>query len=402
MTNVTEVYMEVTMTRNGKEQYCAAILKRYHRSGKVEKGRILDEFCEVCGFNRSYAIRLLNQGYKRRRSKPGRRSKYADDAEFMKALRIIWKASNFKCGRLLKQAIGYYLPSYPKHHGELSTETKEKLLQVSASTIDRVLKRIKAQYSKGRSTTKPGSLIRSEIPISTQCWDTFIPGFMEADTVAHCGISAKGPFALTLTMTDIATAWTENRAVWTKKADGVVEQVEDIQKSLPFDLLGFDCDNGSEFLNDHLVRYFQGKKIPMTRSRPYKKNDNAHVEQKNWMTARQLFGYIRIENPDCVPLMNDIYANEWCWYQNFFTPTLKLKDKYRDKSKWKRVYEKPKTPFERVWESEHISQERKDYLLSIFKSLDPFELKKQIDKKSRIVHKLSSVNYETWKQNNIS
>ena len=142
--------MEVTMTRDGKEQYCAAILKRYQGSGKVEKGKILDEFCEICGFNRSYAIRLLNQGYKKRRSKPGRRSKYADDADFMKALRHIWRASNYKCGRLLKQVIGYYIPTYSKHHGELCDETKEKLLMVSASTIDRVLKRVKAQYGKGR------------------------------------------------------------------------------------------------------------------------------------------------------------------------------------------------------------------------------------------------------------
>lgn len=387
------------MTRQGKREYFQKIVKRYHRSSKVEKGKILNEFCQVCDFNRSYATRLLNEGYKRRKKKPGRRSKY-DSPEFIKALRNIWKASNYKCGKRLREAMQYYIPYYDKHHGELSEDVKGKLWTISPATIDRILKPVKARYSNGRSLTKPGTILRSQIPISTECWDEQLPGFVESDTVAHCGISSQGPFALSITLTDINTTWTENRAIWTKKATGVVEQIEDMERSLPFELLGFDSDNGSEFLNDHLVRYFQGKKIPLTRSRPYKKNDNAHVEQKNWMTARQLFGYMRIENPDCVEFMNDVYTNEWSWYNNFFCPSFKLVEKSKIGSKYKRKYEKPKTPFERVWESPHISDEKKQNLKFLFQSLDPFQLKKDIDRKAKIVAKMAKITFEQWQLSN--
>ena len=321
---------------------------------------------------------------------------YFPEKEFKKALRNIWRASNYKCGKRLKESISYYLPYYEKHHGELSAEVEEKLWQISPASIDRILKPIKARYSKGRSLTKPGSLLRSQIPISTECWDVNLPGFVETDTVAHCGISSQGPFTLSITLTDINTTWTENRAIWTKKADGVLEQIKDIERSLPFDLLGFDSDNGSEFLNDHLVRYFQKKKVPFTRARPYRKNDNAHVEQKNWMTARQLFGHIRIENPDCVPLMNQIYINEWSWYNNFFCPSFKLKEKVKRGSKYKRIYDKPKTPFHRVWESPHISQTKKQNLKFLFETLDPFQLKKDIDRKAKVIARMAKITFEQW------
>ncbi|MCB0321298.1 MAG: transposase family protein [Bdellovibrionales bacterium] len=380
-----------------KREYYQAIIKRYHRSSRAEKGRILDEFCENCGYNRSYAIRLLNQGHKRLGKKPGRRSKY-DNQEFIRALRNIWKGADYKCGKRLKKAIPSFLPYYEKHHGNLAPEIELMLLKISPATIDRVLRKTKAlYYGKGKSLTKPGSLLRSQIPISTECWDVALPGYVEADTVAHCGISSQGPFALTLTLTDINTTWTENRAVWTKKAENVVEQIKDIEASLPFHLLGFDCDNGSEFLNDHLVRYFQKKRIPLTRSRPYRKNDNAHVEQKNWTHARQLFGYMRIENPDCIPLMNDLYANEWCWYQNFFSPSFKMKEKRQVKSKYKRIYDEPQTPYERVLQSPFVDEEKKQKLKILFESLDPFELKKKIDAKARNVAKLANITFEQWK-----
>ena len=307
-----------------KREYYQAIVKRYHGSNKAGRGKILDEFCQICGYNRSYASRLLNLGPKKRRKQPGRRSKY-EGAEFVRALKIIWLASEQLCGRRLKESMSWYLSHYPKHHGLLEENIKELLLQISASSIDRILRKTKIKYSgRGKSLTKPGSLLRNEIPLRVNFWDVNVPGFVEADTVAHCGQSAHGPFAFTITLTDIHTTWTECRAIWTKKSDGVVEQIDDIKKSLPFDLLGFDCDNGSEFLNDHLVRYFQKKKIPLTRSRPYKKNDNAHVEQKNWTHARQLFGYLRIENPDCIvsgqttPSLQIQIRSEWVMSEVFF------------------------------------------------------------------------------------
>jgi hypothetical protein len=381
-----------------KRQYFQAVVGRYHKSGKVGRTRILDEFCTVCEYNRSYAVRLLNTGPKRRRKRPGRRSKY-DRADFMVALKNIWLSTDQRCGKRLKSAIPLYLPFYSVHHGELSSEVRTMLLAVSPATIDRLLRRTKARYAgKGRSLTKPGSLLRSQIPIQITKWDTGIPGFVEADTVAHCGCSSQGPFALTLTLTDINTTWTENRAVWTKKAENVVEQIENIRVSLPFDLLGFDCDNGSEFLNDTLVRYFQGKRIPITRSRPYRKNDNAHVEQKNWTHARQLFGNLRIENPDCIPLMNDLYANEWCWFQNFFSPSFKLRQKVLVGSKYRRVYDKPMTPLQRVLESPQVADDRKKQLKALFDQLDPFELKKRIDHKARLVFQLAKIPFDVWQQ----
>jgi hypothetical protein len=232
-------------------------------------------------------------------------------------------------------------------------------------------------------------------------WDIDIPGFVEADTVAHCGQSSKGPFVLTLTLTDIATQWTENRAVWTKFSENTVAAIHDISENLPFDIKGFDCDNGSEFLNDHLVRYFQGKKISLTRSRPYKKNDNAHVEQKNWTHARQLLGYARLDNPELVPLINDLYKNEWSLWKNFWIPNMKLKEKVLVGSKIRRRYHTPATPYERVLASEYISEETKEKLRSIYATLDPFDLRKRIQQKINRIKKMAKTSYQDWLESQV-
>jgi hypothetical protein len=218
--------------------------------------------------------------------------------------------------------------------------------------------------------------------------------------VAHCGTSSKGPFVVSLTLTDIATQWTECRAVWTKTAERVVAAIQDIEAAMPFPLQGFDCDNGSEFLNDHLIRYFKKKRIPLTRSRPYRKNDNAHVEQKNWMHARQLFGYGRFENPDLVPVMNHIYANLWSPYKNFFIPGMKLKEKIRVGSRIVRKYDTPLTPYERVLASPHIPDEKKQLLQQIEKTLNPFRLKDEIEKSMNLVRILARVSFDEWQMKN--
>ena len=212
---------------------------------------------------------------------------------------------------------------------------------------------------------------------------------MEADTVAHCGNSLQGDFIWSLTMTDIHTGWTENRAVWNKGAIGVKKQVISIENTVPFKLLGFDCDNGSEFLNHHLFRYFKenGKNTQFTRSRPYKKNDNAHVEQKNWTQVRHLFGYDRLDIETLVEPMNDLYSNEWSLYNNFFRPSQKLIEKTKINSKYKKKYDKPKTPYERVLESEYVSIEKKEKLKNIYKELNPFELKNKIEYKLKEIFK---------------
>ena len=249
------------------------------------------------------------------------------------------------CGKLLKRALPRWVPLYEHFHGPIAEPQRQKLLLISAATIDRVLRPVRAKAGKGRSLTKPGSILRNEIEICGSIWDEARPGFIEADTVAHCGSSSQGPFVVSVTLTDIATQWTETRAVWTKTAERVVAAIQDIEVAMPFPIQGFDCDNGSEFLNDHLIRYFKKKRIPLTRSRPYRKNDNAHVEQKNWMHARQLFGYAHFENPDLVPVMNDIYARLWSPYKNFFIPGMKLKEKIRVGSRIIRKYDTPMAPY---------------------------------------------------------
>jgi len=389
------------MSISDKRKYFQRISSRYHAGNKVDKGRILDEFCIIFEFSRNYAVRLINTGYKRKRRATGRASKY-QSAEFLRVLKKLWWLSEWQCGKLLKYSIPRLLTSYEARHGVVGDLViREKILCISAATIDRVLEPYRSQRKKGKSLTKPGSIIRNQIPISTEVWDTAVPGFVEADTVAHCGESAKGPFVSTLTMTDIATHWTENRAVWTKLAENVVAAIKDIQKNLPFEIQGFDCDNGSEFLNDHLIRYLQGQKISMTRSRPYRKNDNAHVEQKNWTHARQLLGYARLDNPELIPLINDLYANEWSQWKNFIVPSRKLKEKIRIGSRIVRKMHPPATPYDRVMASDLISDEKKQELKEINDSLDIYDLRERIIHKSNRIRELAKTNFQEWLQSQI-
>jgi hypothetical protein len=238
---------------------------------------------------------------------------------------------------------------------------------------------------KGLCGTKPGSLIKNQIPIRTNQWNESEPGFLEADTVAHCGNSLEGNFVWSLTMTDIVTTWTENRATWNKGSTGVCHQINSIEKKLPFKIKGFDCDNGSEFLNYHIMDYFlkrrKSRRVQFTRSRPYHKNDNAHVEQKNWTHVRQLFGYDRFDDTRLVKLMNNLYSNEWSLYQNHFIPGMKciLKEKFN--SRYRKKFDNPKTAYQRVLEHPSIPDATKEKLREVHKTLNPFELKRIIEKK---------------------
>jgi hypothetical protein len=299
-------------------------------------------------------------------------------------LKRIWLASGQPCSKLLKPTIRLWLPYYAQEFGGLKLSAVKALLKISPATIDRVFKSIRIQYTKrGRSTTKPGTLLRKSIPIKTNQWDETRPGYLEADTVAHCGDSIEGMFVYTLDLVDIATGWTEQRAVWGKGEAGVLEQIKNVQAMLPFPLKGFDCDNGGEFINHHLIRHFGSKVKPVqfTRSRPYHKDDNAHVEQKNWTHVRQWFGYHRLENQKIVPLMNNLYTNEWRLFHNFFCPSVKLIEKKRVASKIYKRYDVPKTPYERVMESKGVLPAQKQVLKEQFKGLNPFQLRKTMEKK---------------------
>jgi len=377
------------MGKAAKKEYLHSIFERYRKAGRKEKKAILDEFCINCGYNRKYAIRLLSDRKKRPRRKSGRKPTY-NTPGVTKAIRTIWLTADQPCSRRLVGTLRDWLPFYEKEYSPLEIADRNKLLTISPATIDRILKPIRDKIQRKRfSTTRPGTLLKNQIPIKTNHWDITQPGYMEADTVAHCGNSIDGDYANSVTMTDILTTWTEVRAVWNKGAEGVLQQVKDVEESLPFPLLGFDADNGSEFINYHFQRYFASKPydVQFTRSRPYRKNDNAYVEQKNWTHVRHLFGYDRLEDPALVPLMNDLYANEWSLYQNHFCTNMKLVKKERVNSKYKKRYDKPKTPYQRVMECPGISEKKKEELRAVHQTLNPFQLKKIIDAKAKTIFK---------------
>ena len=371
--------------RQSKREYLLAIWERYQRVGRRFKSKILDEFCAVCGYTRKYAIGLLSRKPRRRQRKPGPRRRY--DGQVLEPLKVIWLAAEQMCSKRLKAALPLWLPFYEQEHGPLVEPVRQKLLQISAASIDRLLKKERARYrGKGLCGTRPGGLLKHQIPIRTDNDDVDRPGFLEADTVAHCGNSLAGDFIWSLTFTDIFCQWTENRATWNKGAEGVLGQVKDVEANLPFELLGFDVDNGSEFLCFHLWRYLldRPRPVPLTRSRPYRKNDQAHVEQKNWTHVRQLLGYQRLEQPELVPLINELYRT-WGLLHNFFCPNLKLLSKTRKGAKTIRKYSPPQTPYQRLLDSKHLSQEQKQKLQNRGQQLNPLQLKREIEQKLKLV-----------------
>lgn len=373
------------MSSQAKYEYYLEIRGKYHRASKKEKKVILDNFCDICGYNRTYAITLLNKRIEqvspKNLSRRGRKAIY-DDALIETVLFDIWQVTNMPCSKRLKAMLADWLPFYTSH--ALSDDIRKKLLSISAATIDRLLSPLRRVYKKkGMATTKPGSLLKKHIPVKTNQWNEQEPGFLETDTVAHCGTSMAGMFVFTVNSVDIYSQWTAQRAVWGKGEKGVLEAIADIESQLPFAIKGFDCDNGSEFLNWHLVRHFQERKEPVqfTRSRAYHKNDNAHIENKNWTHIRQYLGYGRFDNPQLVDMLNDLYRHEWSDYFNFFICSVKLIEKKRVGSKVIKVYDNPQTPFQRLMKSNVIDEQTKQELQRKKETLNPFELQRQMKKK---------------------
>ncbi len=386
------------MSPQSKKEYLEAIFPRYKKTtSKEQKTKIINELCETCNYHRKHAIRLLTKFKRFTKPKPRKRGKSSiyNQPSILDALERIWKDASMPCSKRLVTIIPLWLPHYP---GGLNLPVIKALRKISASTIDRILKPVRKKYNRiNISTTKPGTLLRKQIPIKTNQWEEFRPGFLEADTVAHCGTSIAGEYVNTVDFVDIATGWTEQRAVWGKGETAVIEQIKDVEASLPFALLGFDSDNGGEFLNHHLLRHFTdnpGRKAPVyfTRSRAYKKNDNAHIEQKNYTHVRQKLGYRRFENKKIVELLNDLYKNEWRFYHNFFLPSVKLIEKERIHSKVIKKHDKPKTPYQRVLQADSIDVPNsiKQNLTKQLEYLNPFALKKIIDAKINKILKLAS------------
>jgi len=381
------------MSPRARMEYFETIHLRYKKASRKQKTLILNEFCLNCGYHRKHAIRLLRHFKRFTKPKPkkrGKSSKY-NQPSVLEPLKRIWLAANLPCSKRLKVILPLWLPSYVKEFGSLSLEVVKALLQISPATLDRLLEPTRVKYrGRGRTTTKPGTLLRKQIPIKTNQWDETKPGFLEADTIAHCGETLLGQFAYTIDTVDIATGWTEQRAVWGKGEEEVLRQIQDIEDALPFPLLGFDCDNGSEFLNWHLMRHFHQRNRPVqfTRSRPYHKDDNAHVEQKNWTHVRQWFGYHRFDKRVLVGLMNHLYTQEWRLYHNFFLPSVKLVEKKLVDGKAIKRYDQPKTPYQRVFESPYVSASVKCSLREQFETLNPFRLRKAMENKLSTIFKV--------------
>ncbi len=387
------------MTKASKMEYYEEIEQRYKCADKYEKGSILDEYCKVCGYNRKYAIRKLSSKLLLKTKiscKIGRPKKYYSKAIEVYILQV-WKTTNLICSKRLKVPLNEWLEFYEAENEEykLTQEDKRLIKQISASTIDRLLLSHRNRYQKrGLSTTKPGSIIREMIPIKTNQWDETRPGYFEADTVVHCGGSLSGTMAYTIDLVDIATGWTAQRAVLGKGETAVLEALADIENDLPFKILGFDSDNGNEFINWHLYKYLTKRKRPVsyTRSRPYKKNDNAHIEQKNWTIVRQYMGYNRIETHKAVEIMNKLYRNELTMFLNYFIPSVKLISKNRVGSKQIRKHDEAKTPYQRMKDSKFIKNETKHKHKQIKASLNPFALNKRIQEQIREIQNLSVYN----------
>jgi hypothetical protein len=295
----------------------------------------------------------------------------------------IWSRAEQLCGKRLAPALELWLPHYARHYGRLLPTQKKLLGAISAATLDRLLAQCKARAHGGKSGTRPGSLLRHQVPIQGEVWDERRLGFLEADSVAHCGSSLAGNFIWSLTYTDLASTWTEGRAVWNKGAHGVLEQTKNVEEKLPFAILGFDFDNGSEWLNWTLIKYLQvrPKPVRVTRSRPYHKDDNAHVEQKNWMWPRQLLGYGRLEDQSQLSPINALYTESWGPLHNFFLPSMKLLKKWRVGSRWVRRHDAPKTAYQRLLAHGDLPAKARRQLRERFQSLDPFVLGTEVERR---------------------
>jgi len=388
------------LTMREKKALTAEIQNRYNKATKKAKAVILDEFTVNTSYNRNYAARILRLkvgkviGYtkmggkkikyvigKRKRKKYRKPRIYTYDV-FL-ALRKIWTIFDFICSKRLAPFMGEAVEKLEKHKEiDLTDKVREKLLNISASTIDRLLRSEKDKFrlGKGRSGTKPGTLLKNSIPIRTFAdWNDAVPGFTEVDLVGHDGGNVSGDYIQSLNFTDIATCWDETAACKNKAQVHVFKAIKIVSARFPFKIAGIDSDNGSEFINDIMLRYCIENKITFTRSRPYKKNDSCFVEQKNYSVVRRNVGYSRYDTEEELSILNELYIYLG-HYTNYFQPVVKLVSKTRTGSRVTKKYDIAKTPFRRVLESEYIDDKIKERLKIQYDSLNPADLKRKISK----------------------
>ena len=365
------------MNQRTRIEVLTKLRRRYVKAGGEHKRKLLNQAQELLGYHRKGAIRALRASPVVRgpRIITGR-PVYYEPGLLQRWLRPIWAATDYACGRRLVAMLPEWIPAYEQHERKLPGEVREKLLQASGRTLDRLLQPLRFQ-GVGRSLTRPGTLLRQQIPIRGSIWEEGKPGWLEVDTVALCGGSVAGEFVWMLDGVDYATTWVEVRAMWGRGQAGTLSALRDIEASLPFALLGLDSDNGGEFLNYHVLRWLQKRPRPvfMTRSRPNKKDDNAHVEQKNWTHIRQCFGYERHDNPEVVDLINGLVKGAYGQLLNYFHASLKLERKEHQEGRVQRIYGAAQTPLARVLASPEVTPQTKRRLEQEKVRLNPFALK---------------------------
>ena len=380
------------MTRGSIREYAEAVRERYLGGSKKEKGRILDEFTKVIGCHRKAAIRLLHRGnHPRGNKKRGRPRQYG--AAVAGALRVAWEATDRLCSKRLHPFLPE-LVTVLRRHGEstMNAEIEAELCRLSPSTIDRLLHPYRQLGGRRPfTTTKPGSLLKSAIPIRTFTdWQEDRPGFLEIDLISHCGESTEGFYLTTLSTVDVASGWSECIGVWGKGQERVGGAVHRVRQRLPFPLFGLDSDNGSEFINQHMYNYCRREGITFTRSRSYKKNDSCHVEQKNWSVVRRLIGYDRYNSRAALEALNRIYDLTRL-YVNFFQPVMKLVAKTRHGAKVHKLYDTAQTPYQRLLRYGVFTEAKKQELAATYHYLSPVSLLRQINDNLERLWKLAEL-----------
>jgi hypothetical protein len=372
------------MAQRSKHEYLRVMWERYQRADRVTRSALLDEVTRVCGYHRKYAIGVLSRAAPPQppvRRVTRRRPTYGEPV--IRLLAEIWAAAGYLCGPRLKAAIPHWLP-WLKRRMAVPPALEAQLRRISARQMDRRLRARKHRIKRRLyGTTRPGSLLKHQIPIKTEHWDVHQAGYLEIDLVSHSGASAAGEFLHTLDAVDIQTTWVERQAMMGKGQHGILQALTTIESQLPFSLRGVDSDNGSEFINAHLLTWCQqrpaGRQVQLTRSRPYKKDDNAHVEQKNWTHVRKLVGWERYDTPAALTALNALYA-DLRLFQNLFQPSMKLVKKERVGSRLIRRYDQPQTPFERVRACADADPQKVTALEQVLTTTDPFALSQRIDR----------------------
>jgi len=370
------------MDMHSRNEYLEVVRERYFGSRtKREKSQILDDYCSNTGQSRKYIIRKIQPGVDLR-PKQRKKRKETYDGQVKAALARVWEIFDCPCGQRLKPILEIEVDRL-REFGELtiSDEVALKLRQMSSATIDRKLKhqREVLHILRSKGGPKPGSLLKRKIPIRLTQWNTSQLGYVEADMVVHCGSSISGVYVNTVSTTEIFSGWWEGEAIMGKSQEHSFWALKEIRKRTPFQWKGIDSDNGEEFINHTLYKYCQRERLEFTRSRPNRKNDNAYIEQKNWTHVRKVLGYLRYDTPKELMLINNLYHNELRLYKNFFQPVMKLTEKVRIGGRVKRKYDIPKTPYHRLRESNQISDKTKAEFESLYLSLNPAQLKRDIE-----------------------